>query len=194
MNTGTNTITATKVEAEDNSAEDTDEFELEGIITDYINDSNFKIGGITVNASNATKEPSSLILENDAHVEVEGAIINGVLIATEIESEGGDIKVHAEVTAVDPATASNTFEVSPVSGQPITITVSTSTKFEDDVDEDKFFNIDDLLVTDFVEVEGYSDGSNGIIATEVKVKEPGDVIVQGNLQSWLTPLTVIRIT
>ncbi len=95
------TLTATKVEAEDDSVDDTDEFELEGIITDYVDDSNFKINGIPVDASTATREPSSLILANDVRVEVEGAIVNGILVANEIESEGGDIKVHAEVTDVN---------------------------------------------------------------------------------------------
>ncbi|RKZ59125.1 MAG: hypothetical protein DRQ44_14000, partial [Gammaproteobacteria bacterium] len=88
LDAGETTLTATKVEGEDNSADDTDEFELEGIITDYVDDSNFKIGEIMIDASNASREPTSLILENDAHVEVEGAIVNGILIATEVESEG----------------------------------------------------------------------------------------------------------
>ena len=183
--TATNTLTATKVEAEDDSVEDADEFEIEGIITDYISDSNFKVNGIPVDASSASREPSTLVLANDSRIEVEGAIINGILIADEIESEGGNLKVHAMVTAVPPVTAANTFEVSPISSQSITVTVSTNTQFEDDVDEDKFFNIASLDAnTDFVEVEGYDDGNGGIKAIEVEVKESGEVIVQGELQAF----------
>jgi len=174
------TLTATKVDAEDSSVDDTDEFEIEGIITDYISDSSFKVNGIPVDASSASREPSSLVLANDARIEVEGAIINGILIADEIESEDGDIKVHAMVTAVPPVTAANTFEVSPLPGQTITVTVSTNTQFEDGVDENKFFNINDLVAnTDFVEIRGFDDGSGGIDAVEVDVKELSDVIVQG---------------
>jgi len=171
-------LTATKVEGEDNSADDTDEFELEGIITDYVDDSNFKIGEIMVDASNATKEPTSLVLENDAHVEVEGAIVNGVLIATEVESEGGDIKVHATVTSVDLAT--NTFTVEPVAGQPITVTITSDTQLEDEVNDIEPFTLNNLVVTNFVEVRGFDDGNGGIIATEIDVREQDDVIIQGN--------------
>jgi len=178
--TSTNTVTASRVEAEDDSTNDTDEFELEGIITDYVDDSNFKIDGITVDASNATREPASLVLENDIRIEAEGAIVNGVLIASEVESEGGDRKVHAMVTAVPPVTAANTFKVSPLSGQTITVTVSTNTQFEDDVDENKFFNISDLVAnTDFVEIRGFDDGNGGITAVEIDIKESDKVIVQG---------------
>ena len=184
LNAGFTTLIASKVEAEDDSVEDSDEFELEGIITDYVDDSDFMINGIPVDASSASREPSSLVLANDSRIEVEGAIINGILIADEIESEGGDIKVHAEVTKVNAAL--NTFEVSPVAGQPaITVTVTTSTQFEDDVDEteNKFFNIDDLLATDFVEVQGYENGAGGITANEVDVENPDDVIVEGIIQT-----------
>ena len=176
FDTVTNTLTATEVEAEDDSVEDSDEFEVEGIITGYVDDSDFMVNGIPVDASSASREPSSLVLANDSRIEVEGAIINGILIADEIESEGGNLKVHAMVTAVPPATAANTFEVSPVSGQPsITVSVSTGTQFEDDVGEDKFFNIDDLVAnSDFVKIEGFDDGNGGITAVEVDVKESGD--------------------
>ena len=57
-------------------------------------------------------------------------------MVTEIELEGGDIKVHAMVTAVPPATAPDTFEVSPVPGEPaITTTVTAGTQLEDDASE-----------------------------------------------------------
>ena len=196
FDTASNTLTATEVEAEDDSVEDSDEFEIEGIITDYVDDSNFMVNGIPVDASSASREPSSLVLANDSRIEVEGAIINGILIADEIESEGGNLKVHAMVTAVPPATAANTFEVSPVSGQPsITVSVSTGTQFEDDVGEDKFFNIDNLVAnSDFVEIEGFDDGNGGITAVEVDVKESGEVIVQGELQCIGTADASIQVS
>jgi hypothetical protein len=178
LDAGYTTLTASKVEGEDNSAEDTDEFEIEGIITNYdsINQT-FQIDGITVDASNASKEPATLVLDNDLRVEVEGAIVNSVLIAKEIESEGGDIKVHANVTAVDPA--SNTFEVSPVTGQSITVTVTTGTQFEDDVNEFKLFTLNNLNVTDFVKVRGFDNGNGGITAVEVDIKQQSHVKLQG---------------
>ena len=177
LNSSLTTILASKVEAKDNSEEDTNEFELEGIITDYIDDSNFKLGGISVDASKATFEPSSLILKNDTRIEAEGAIVNGILIATEIESEDGDIKLHANVTDID--TTANTFKVSPISGQKITITVTSGTQLEDDVNSIEPFTLNNLIVGDFVEVRGFENEISGLTAVEVDVKEQDDVVVQG---------------
>jgi hypothetical protein len=186
------TLIATEVDAEDNSVEDSDEFELEGIITDYVDDSNFKVSGIQVDASTASREPSTLTLSNDARIEVEGAIVNGILVASEIESEGGDIKVHAKVTEVNAAAGS--FKVSPVAGQEITVTITTGTQLEDDVNEIKQFTLYDLVVNDFVEVRGYDDGSGGITANEIDVKDPDDVIVQSVIQTGSSEaLNIVKV-
>ena len=197
FNTGTNTISATKVEAENNSVDDTNEFEIEGIITDYVDDSSFKIGGISVNASNlTTREPATLILANDLHIEAEGAIVNGTLVANKIKLEDGTIRVHAMVSSVN--VAGNSFTITPVAGQPsINVTVTTDTQLQDDVNEIEPFTLNNLVAnTDFVEIRGFDDGSGGITATEVDVKEADDVIVQGNLQAFVqnTSIQILGVT
>ena len=128
---------------------------------------------------------TTLILANDLHIEAEGAIVNGTLIAKEIKLEDGTIRVHATVTSVD--IAGSTFTVTPVASQPsITVTVTTDTQLQDDVNEIEPFTLNNLVAnTDFVEVSGFDDGNGGITATEVDVKEPDDVIVQGNLQAFV---------
>ena len=180
LNAGT--ITADIVEGEESSVEDTDEFELEGIITNHVNNSNFKISGVSVDASNATLLPATLLLTNDIRVEAEGTIENGVLIATEVELRGGNAKVRAPVSKID--TINNTFEVVPVAGQPaIAINISSSTKLEDDVNEIEPFSLNNLVISDYVEVRGFDDGNGGITATEVQVKAPEGILVQGIIQS-----------
>ena len=85
----TNTLTATKVEGEDDELEDSEnEIEIEGIITRYVDDSDFDVDGHPVDASADTveREPSSLILEEGIHIEVEGIVSNGILIASEVET------------------------------------------------------------------------------------------------------------
>ncbi len=78
------------------------------------------------------------------------------------------------VDSVDLAT--NTFKVKPVPAQPaITVTVTTGTQLEDDVGTSDQFTLDNLNDTHFVEVSGYNDGSEGIIATEVEIKELSEV-------------------
>lgn len=177
LNAGT--VIASKVEGKDTSIDDSNEFELEGIVTDYIDDSTFKISGISVDASNAVKQPLSLNLANDIRVEAEGAVVNGILVATEIELEGGDIKVHAEVSSVNVGAA--TFTVRPVTGQPeITVIVTSDTQLQDEVNDIEPYTLTNLFNDlGFVEVRGFDDGSGAIIATEIDVTEQDDVIVQG---------------
>ena len=185
FDTASNTITATRVEGEDNTVEDTDEVEVEGIITGYVSDSNFSVNGINVDASNATLEPTTLVLANDVLVEVEGAIVNGVLVAEEVELRGGNAEIEAEVSSVNAN--AGTFEVIPVVGESaITVTVTSSTKLEDDLNDNKFFTLNDLVPGNFVEIRGFEDGLSSVTATEVKVDEAGDVIVQGTIQSGAT--------
>lgn len=175
---------ASEVKAEDNVIDDIDDFELEGIITDYVDDSNFKINGTSIDASNTTREPISLVLKNDIRIKAEGAVVNGVLIADKIESEGGDLKVDARVTSVNVAT--NTFEVTPnptTLNQSITISVTSGTQLEDDVNNIEPFTLNDLQVNNFVEVRGFDDGNGGITANEIDITSPDETLLQGIIQS-----------
>ena len=53
------------------------------------------------------------------------------------------------------------------------------------------FTLNNLVTNiDFVEVRGFDDGSGGFTATEVDVKEPDDVIIQGNLQSIIKDVSI----
>ena len=92
----TNKLTATKVEGEDDELEDSEnEIEIEGIITRYESDSDFDVDGHLVDASNAEREPSSLILVEGIHVEVEGIVSNGILIASEVKTREDENEVAA---------------------------------------------------------------------------------------------------
>ena len=190
LDVGLTTLTASRVEGEDNSVADTDEFELEGVITNYVDDSNFMINGTPVDASNAIREPAALILAGNVRIEVEGAVVNGILVATEVNLEGGDLRVHAMVSSVDVST--NTFKVSPIAGQPeIMVTVTTGTQLEDNVNSIEPLTLNNFVPgMYFVDVRGFSDGNGGIVATEVDVIETGDVIVQGNLQDFVADSSI----
>lgn len=196
FDTANNTVSASRVEGEDNTVEDTDEIEVEGLITGFVSKSNFSVNGINVDASSATIEPATLALANDVLVEVEGAIVNGVLVAEKVELRGGNAKIDAEVGVVDAA--AGTFEVIPVGTQKITVTVTNSTTLEDNVNDNKFFALSDLVTGNFVEIRGFEDGASSVTATEVKVDDPDDVIVQGNITTddfiINTSITVLGVT
>ena len=190
---GSNTITASKVEGKDNSVEDTDEFELEGFVSNFTSLSDFKVNQIPVDASNAELSPSSLTLEDDMQIEVEGSIVNGKLIATELKLRSGEIKIKATVSAIDAA--NKTFTVSPVTGQPaITVHVGTETEMENDVLDTDSFSVNDLNpTTDYVEIEGYDNGDGTVFASGVKVKEASDIVVKGIIEAGTSTGTTIKV-
>ena len=174
------TVIASLVEAESDDISSDDEVEIEGIITDYVDDSNFKVNGLRIDATTAVKEPLSLTLENDALVEVEGMFVNDVLVATNIKQEGGDIKIAATVNSVE--TATNSVILEPVSGQTITVSIDISTEIEDEINEtidNPAELINNLMPGDYLIVEGFDDGTGTVIATSVKLDTLDKVIVQG---------------
>lgn len=189
---GTNTITASKVEGKDNSVDDTDEFELEGFVSNFTSLSDFKVNQIPVDASNATLSPSSLALEDDMQIEVEGSIVNGKLIATELKLRSGEIKIKAKVSSTDAA--NNTFTVTPVTNQPaITVKVGTETEMENDLNETDSFSVAGLNLDDFVEIEGYDNGDGSVFASGVKVKEVSDIVVKGVVEAGTSTGTTIKV-
>ena len=190
--TGSNTITASKVEGKDNSVEDTEEFELEGFVSNYTDLANFQVNQIPVDASNATLSPPNLTLKDNEQIEVEGSIVNGKLIATELKLRGGEIKIKAKVSATDAA--NNTFTVTPVTNQPaITVKVGTETEMENDLNETDSFSVTGLNLDDFVEIEGYDNGDGSVFASGVKVKAASDIVVKGVVEAGTATGTTITV-
>ncbi len=187
FNPVTNTIDATEIEYEELEYGDSGEFEMEGFITDFNNISDFKINGIPVDASNAQHSPMNMTLEDSLHVEVEGQMDNGVLIATEIKQRGGEVEIQARVTNINRN--EETFEVTPVAGQdPITIKVSHETEADDgDMNYLSFLAV--LRENDFVEVEGYQNDQGVILASEVELSDSEEVEIQAVIES-MEPSTI----
>ncbi len=81
-------LTATGIESkQEGLGSEVENASLEGIITDYVNDSDFRIDGQRVDASQATLNPSGLSLGDGLRVEAKGPIRGGVMQATEIKQE-----------------------------------------------------------------------------------------------------------
>ena len=87
--------------------QDNDHSEVEGTITDFVSASSFSVDGLPVDASKAVFPDGSAGLVKGVHVEVEGAVVNGVLVATKVklktdkdeQDEGFDIE--GAITALD---------------------------------------------------------------------------------------------
>ena len=88
--------------------QDNDHSELEGSITAFTSAASFSVDGTLVDASKVTL-PADVILALGTRVQVAGAVVNGVLVATSvsIESEQNvnnqEFDVDGEVSAIDSA-------------------------------------------------------------------------------------------
>ncbi|WEJ62936.1 DUF5666 domain-containing protein [Thiomicrorhabdus lithotrophica] len=183
-NSGSNTITADKVESEYFEIEDTDEFEVEGYITNFNSNSDFKINGMSIDASGAQIEPAGTALTNDLKVEAEGQIVNNVLIADEISLRGGEIKIEAPVSSVD--TLNNTLTIQATTLPDfITIEVGNETEFRDEVNDTEPFYLENINNSMHVAIEGFELQNGNVFADKVVVIDGLDgIAVDGVLESF----------
>jgi len=172
-------ITATEVEGEDSLSE-SGEVELEGIVTRYVSDSDFDVNGQKVNASTASFSPVGLTISPGSKIEVEGAVINGVLNATEVELREGGAEVSAIVDDID--LPNNSFTLDVLNGHLVTVKLTASTRLEDELGDNDNLLLSELNVGNFVEVQGIESDISTITATRVKREsEIKDIELQGTV-------------
>lgn len=180
LNAAGTVLIATEIEGEDRGLDDDmDEAEVEGAIYDF-NPGNmtFKIMGQDVDASSAVLYPSTLVLADDLVVEAEGHIVNGVLVADEVEQKGKKIKVYATLSAVGADSISFTFN-----SIDIVVRVNHQTEIEDDINDSDIL-LSQLSAGDFVEMEAFDDGSGVINAVEVERKNLDEVRIVAPVEAW----------
>ncbi len=90
------------------------EAEVKGFITAWTSATRFSVDGLPVDASAATFREGQTGIVLGARVEVEGAVVNGVLVATQVhledeghEGHGEDYELHGTLSALD--TGAQTF-------------------------------------------------------------------------------------
>jgi hypothetical protein len=122
---------AISIRAEQQKMEDHDEAEVEGTITDFTSTTSFSVNGLPVDASKAAFPDGKLGIVLGAMVEVEGAIVNGVLVASKVELEGMHMdedrnrnELHGTISNLD--TTAKTFVV-----RGVPVSYDTATVFKD---------------------------------------------------------------
>lgn len=161
-------ISATEIKLDEDLFNNNDaDIEIEGFITNYIDDSNFMINGQQINASNTTFTPDNLTLGNNVKVEVEGTLVNGILQADEVEGRAGKIRIETTVSDISNVN-SNRISLSYASGQTIEATINNFSKLEDDIGSSSF-TITDIMIGDYLEIKGYIN-ANEVIVVDLKRK------------------------
>jgi hypothetical protein len=177
--TSATSVTASRLERERAFAGNVDDFEIEGSVTQFVSLASFRVDGQPVDASGASVqfEPNDPALVVDgARVEVEGALVNGTLVATHVKLREGEVRIHAAIAPGGVNAAASTFQL-----LGITIRADASTQFEDQLLGNPSLRVADLVAGDFLEVRGVAE-AGGVLATEVRRESgPDDVRLEGRV-------------
>lgn len=162
----------------DDDDDDRDEFEFTGLVSEVVSDGVFMMGALEVRHGSGTEYEGGTAADIAVGVrlEVEGDLISAsVLDADEVEFEDNEARISGLVNEVD---AENDQVV--VMG----ILIDTSSaQIEDDEGDVEPFTLDDLMVGDFVEVEG-READDMIVAGELERDEADDAELRGVLDDF----------
>jgi len=174
-------IDAEKLERESRGfgSGDRDEAKVEGIVAPCAQSPDYCVAGVPIDDANAAFEPPGFTPAPGDRVEVEGALVAGVLVATEVKSEDEDeaerdVRIDAAITSVNAAARSLV-----ILG--VTIAADGDTRLEDDSAlDDENLTFAELQAGQFVEVEGVSTGTSSARALSIEREDatPSDDDVQ----------------
>ena len=173
FNSPTTTLTATKVEPENQGVQQADEFEVEGFVTRVDGPDDFFIGSTHVQTTENTEFRGGTIDEivEGAKLSAEGRFANGILTAKHV-------KFHESVRLEGNATVNgSTLTMAGLPG--VTITVNSQTEMRDGGNTITFNDLDG----NHVRVRGRVSGPSSVIATRIILRSPdSDVDLQGPVQ------------
>lgn len=206
---GDGSVQADEIEQESEGFDsNVDDVSLQGIISNWVDIGNFEIDGQRIDASGATLSPANAgsLLDNGVEVEVEGAIVGGVLIADELELRDGDSELRTTIRSID--LSNNRFQLEyPGTGSAslgtIWVNVDGQTLFEDEAGATPVPNLtfNQLNIGDFVKVKGLAivnaaTTEDEVDAEIVKRRDPDSVKLEGLVQAkdHLVSFTILGIT
>jgi len=148
--------------------DENDEFEIEGLITDFVSAMQFSVSGLAVSTDTTTtyKNGNATMLGLNIRIDVEGRLdSNGVLQASKVEFSPDDsLRIEATVDSVNP------LQVLGISVQTDELTI-----FEDKSSaEMQQFSLADINPTDSLRVVGYESLTTPgvVVATGITRTEP----------------------
>ena len=171
------TLVATEVHREDGErhGDAGDESEIEGLVTRFVSATDFDVAGqaVTTRSSTVYVGGTAADLALNVKVEVEGSYdASGTLVAEKVAfKRHSSVRLSGPVSAVDVAAGT-------VTALGVTLVVNADTRVEDKEGDDRFFDLGDVRVGDWVEAAGYPDPANTarVIATRFERDEPEDEV------------------
>lgn len=179
-------LTATRIKPQALGVSDIEDADIEGFITRLEPSGVILIDNvrITTTASTVFEGGTRNDLTLDAHIEVHGRIVNGVLEAEHVSFEGS-FELESNVASINPGARSLTL-----------VGISGTTLYADNetaIDgEGNLHRFADIAVGDHLKIHGRPAGSTGILITELERSDPGSKVkLQGPVQSTLDPTLTI---
>ena len=193
-------ITATRIHPEDDVAsgfDDDDEVSIHGAVTGFVDQSQFQVNGISVDASSSVFKPFGLVLADGLVVEVEGNWDGSVLVARKVESRRGRIEIEASVDSVDTGGSTVTLQLADIYDglAMVTVKVGASTLMDDNTQQSESLTLEDISGGDFLEVEAVKEGAS-LVATRINRDDEDDDIVQAPVESFVagSSITLLGVT
>lgn len=190
------TIMAEEIDDEDDLFNNDDDVEISGAIYDFdAASSQFSLNGIRVQFNGGTEfdDLNRSSLANGLFVKVEGEVVNGVLVADEIEGRESDAELDGRVESID---LNN--ETMVVSGVRVQLTGNTLID-DDDSGEDgrrsRARDLESLQVGDFLEIEGRQRSEDGGFLEAISIeREDSDEDDDFELEGRVTAIGTDSIT
>lgn len=191
-----NRIEAQVIELEESGigVDDADELKLRGFVSGFAGNADFMVSGVSVDASGAAFEPSSLVVMDGVYVEIEGKLVGGQLMAEKVELEDiGDqdndiVRIRAEVPAGGIAAfGPNTLSMLAAPGG-VEVQVPATTQFDDDRDSLPSFGFGDIAEGDRLEIRASLAAGNAVVSTRIKrASFETDTVLQGPVTALAQP-------
>ena len=167
-----NVLDAVQIEQEQFNDNEVDEIEVEGFVTSVTSATNFSVNNMPVQVDSSTVYEGGVAADivEGVFIEVEGMLVNGVLIADEVEF-GDAVRVEAEIESI--SINANTLTLVGING--LVIKTNTFTEFSDSIT-----GLGDLMPGNVVKVRGYPLNNNTtVIARQVELSDSTDIAFQG---------------
>jgi len=179
-------LAATSVKSRGLGVLDIQTAEVEDFITQVVGPGDFFVNNVHVQTSPSTTYEGGTAndLVVGAHVEVEGSLVGGIVIATKVEFEG-ETELQANVATIN--LSDNSLTLTGLAG--LTIRFDSRTELDGQGNPRR---LDDLSPGDHLSIHGRLQGGNVILAKEVERTDPKpNVQVEGFVTSASDPLIVM---
>ena len=172
-------ILASRIEQDDDGFGDVggdEEVHVEGIVSGFTDlSATFFVAGQEVDAGSAEFEPASLrdTIADGMQVEVEGHLVDTVLVAEQVEGRGGSESEGIEIasTVADVDAVASTITVNGSAADTVTVQVDARTLMQDDRDGDVPLTLDQILAGDYLEIRAIETDTGALLATHVERKQ-----------------------